>query len=220
MAYILMACLEKLMFGIGDKQSDSVFARSFSALVLALIIEKDRELGFLSENQVLEVIEASLTYLILEQDIRGYVEGKGWAHSIAHGADLLAEVVKHPYFKIDLDLGTKCLEVIKECLFKLNPNQLPYIDGEEERLIFVLENLIKKGVTEVTIKQWIEELSAELSSLLSKEGFSLGYFRKRTSVINLLRSLYFRLIYKDKESPLLDPITKVLEDLHHQLYQY
>ena len=43
----------------------------------------------LSEEQLYSVAEQVLEYVYLEEDVRGYVEGKGWAHSTAHAADAL-----------------------------------------------------------------------------------------------------------------------------------
>ena len=53
-----------------------------------LISVHERE-PLLSEEQLYSVAEQVLEYVYLEEDVRGYVEGKGWAHSTAHAADAL-----------------------------------------------------------------------------------------------------------------------------------
>jgi Protein of unknown function (DUF2785) len=133
---LLTICLdeEHLFYRIGERGTDSVFTRSFSVLVVALILEKDRETGFLKED-LLEAAKANcFRYLREEKDTRGYVETKGWAHSIAHGADALTEVIRHPLF--DIGKMDECLEVIQECLFK---ETTTYVDDEDERLLFAIE---------------------------------------------------------------------------------
>lgn len=104
MKYIIETCLNEqhLFLNIGVTNKDSVFTRSFSALTIALILAKDRENHFLSKDIVISAIESSINYLVREEDIRGYIEIKGWAHSIAHGADLLAAAIKHPLFPSQL----------------------------------------------------------------------------------------------------------------------
>ncbi|MFD1851816.1 DUF2785 domain-containing protein [Oceanobacillus bengalensis] len=216
MEHILEDCLSYLFLDIGQKESDSVFTRSFSALVIGLILEKDRQQRFLSDDVLIQVFEESITYLRLENDIRGYVKGKGWAHSIAHGADLLTEAIRHPHFNIVL--SSKCLEIIKICLFKESTSEAPYVDDEEERLIFAVEALMEKGLTDSDIAIWVLSISNELKELLENEGYRLSFFWKRTNVVNFLRGFYFRLLYKNDCLKLQDKIVNILEQWHNKLY--
>ncbi|MBM7661809.1 hypothetical protein JOC85_002616 [Bacillus mesophilus] len=201
---------------IGQKENDSVFTRSFSALVIVLVLKKDRQKRFLSDEMLKQAIEDSIKYLKLEEDIRGYVVEKGWAHSIAHGADLLKEAISHPNFNIKL--SSKCLETIKLCLFKDSSKELPFVDEEEERLIFAVEALQEKGVSDSEMENWILKISDELNELLEKEGYSLNFFWKKTNVINFLRGFYFRLLYRNNCLKLRDSIAYILEQWHKQMY--
>ncbi|WP_145024419.1 DUF2785 domain-containing protein [Paenibacillus sp. Y412MC10] len=54
----------------------------------------------------------------------------GWAHAIAHGADLLAAAVRHPLSSVD-GSGWRVLNVMGQTLFK----GYVYSDDEDERLI-------------------------------------------------------------------------------------
>ncbi|MDQ0156248.1 DUF2785 domain-containing protein [Robertmurraya andreesenii] len=215
--HILEVCLRNLFLDIGEKETDSVFTRSFSALVIVLILMKDRENRFLPDDIVIEAIQGSIQYLKLEVDVRGHVVGKGWAHSIAHGADLLTEAIKHPSFSIML--SSDCLEAIKQCLFKESTNQVPYVDDEEERLIFAVEALQEIGVTDNEIENWIVSISDELSAL-EKEGYSLNFFWKKSNVINFLRGFYFRLLYKNERLNIQEIITKILEHWYSRSYNH
>ncbi len=216
MKHIIEVCRKNLFLGIEEMESDLVFTRSFSALVIGLILQKDRQRKFLPEEIVLKTIEESIKYLKLEKDVRGYVEGKGWAHSIAHGADLLAETVRHPSFNNDLSI--KCLEAVKLCLFKETATKAPFVDDEEERLIFVLEALIGKGITHNELEKWIIEVSDNLQDLKRKEGYSLNFFWKKSNVITFLRGLYFRLLHKEAYSELRNSIADILQQWHNQIY--
>ena len=101
MTAMMTTCLdeEHLFLGIGEEEGDAVFTRSFSVLVVALLVHKDRQAPFLSRDLFERAMESVFRYLQKEKDIRGYVNGKGWAHSIAHGADALDEVIRNPAFK-------------------------------------------------------------------------------------------------------------------------
>ncbi|GGE53560.1 hypothetical protein GCM10011391_35530 [Pullulanibacillus camelliae] len=216
MNHIFEVCLRNLFLDIGQKENDSVFTRSFSALVIVLVLKKDRDKRFLSDEILKQSIEGSIKYLKLEEDIRGYVVGKGWGHSIAHGADLLTEAISHPNFNIEL--SSECLETIKLCLFKDSTIELPFVDEEEERLIFAVEALQEKGVTDSEMENWILKISDELNELLEKEGYSLNFFWKKSNVINFLRGYYFRLLYKNDCLKLREKIANILEQWHKQMY--
>lgn len=217
MEHIIEVCLNNLFLGIDRIESDLVFTRSFSSLTIGLLLQKDRKQSFLKEEVVLNIINKSTQYLNLEKDIRGYVETKGWAHSIAHGADLLVEAVKHPLF--NNNLSSVYLETIKECLFKKSTTNTPFVDGEEERLVFVVEALIEKGLTTNEINNWVSEITDTLTNLKNEEGYSLNYFWKRSNVINFLRGVYFQQLYKNTHLTLRSKITDSLEQLHNQMYE-
>ena len=102
MRRIIFTCIDgKHMFlGLGETECDTVFTRSFSALALyACIGEYSHEDNpFLTEAEIADISAKVMQYIDGERDCRGYVKVKGWAHSIAHIADVLnnlAFCVKH-----------------------------------------------------------------------------------------------------------------------------
>ncbi|WP_064093507.1 GNAT family N-acetyltransferase [Rossellomorea aquimaris] len=208
MNFLLEACLEEsyLFYKIGQIKEDSVFTRSFSSLVLALLIDKDRVKPFLTEELAQKTIESSMQYLEKELDTRGYVEGKGWAHSIAHGADYLVACIKHPAFQFT----ERCLSVIKECLFK----EALYCDDEDGRIIFAIEALLDKGMDEESLERWIFGVSNTLKDLYDKEGYSLYFYRKKTNVTNFMKTLYFRLEFLHVGKEIRQHIVEELEKWH------
>lgn len=216
MEHITETCLRNLFQDIGEKESDSVFTRSFSTLIIVLILKKDKEKRFLSEDILRRIFLESIRYLQIEADIRGFVEGKGWAHSIAHGADLLTEAISH--LKYNINQSFECLETIKLCLFKDSTTELPFVDEEEERLIFAVESLYEQGVTESELQSWLINISSELNNLLENEGYSLNFFRKKSNVINFLRGYYFRLKFNNNCLELQRKIVDILEEWHKKMY--
>ena len=69
--------------------TDSVFRRSFSALVLPSASPATTSRPLVPGGKVLEWGDRVATWLLRERDLRGFVPGKGWAHAVAHGADAL-----------------------------------------------------------------------------------------------------------------------------------
>ena len=79
-----------LRHGLGEDGTDSVFRRSFSALVLASVVERDTAIRVLHPSHVLRWADAALHWFVTERDLRGHAGPKGWVHAVAHGADLIA----------------------------------------------------------------------------------------------------------------------------------
>ncbi|QED49317.1 DUF2785 domain-containing protein [Cytobacillus dafuensis] len=191
--YIMETCLDHnhLFYKIGEINSDSVFTRSFSSLVIAVILNKDKDDRFLSTDILLRAFESSISYLRQEKDTRGYVEGKGWAHSIAHGADLLASAIDHPSY--NTGMSKDFLDTVHNCLFK-GP---VYTDNEDERLIFVIESLMDKDLKETELVEWVINIFSELEAVFEKESSYINFYRIKTNVMNFVKTLYFRLGYKN-----------------------
>ncbi len=210
--HILAICLDDqhLFCQLGERDTDNVFTRSFSSLVIVLVLLKDIEERFLLEAEWEHVYRATINYLQKEQDTRGYIEGKGWAHSIAHGADLLATLVKHPFFKEEYI--QECLEAIACCVGK----EKVFIDDEDERLIFAIEAMLEKGLDEQALVEWMRILVESVSKM---ELFSLRYFQYRTNISNFIKSLYFRLAYRGMSQQRREEIVELMEKLHSQVYQ-
>ncbi|WP_283152561.1 DUF2785 domain-containing protein [Guptibacillus hwajinpoensis] len=214
LTHLLNVCLdqEHLFYQIGERETDSVFTRSFSVLVVALVVEKDRSSRFLKKEQIEASIEGIIRYLQAEQDTRGFVALKGWAHSIAHGADALAELIRHPFF--DREKTVECLDAIQECLFK----EGTYVDDEDERLLFAIEALLEKGMKEERLSNWVTSLSDNLESLFEVERYSVAFFHKKGNVLSFLKSCYFRLLIRDTCSDARSVIEDVVEKWTRKIY--
>ncbi|WP_214833874.1 DUF2785 domain-containing protein [Exiguobacterium sp. E4787] len=146
-----------LFHGIGETASDTVFTRAFSTLLIALIVYQDRQREFLSEAD-LDMLKAKLlAYLDCEIDTRGYVPGKGWAHSIAHVADAFDELVLHPHLD-ETEFG----EMLEALWDKVMIPSL-YVHDEDERLLNPIFALLERGMDEQELIVLLEDLPARLS---------------------------------------------------------
>src|SRR5215472_6301077 len=69
---LLVEWLANLQAGIGETGTDSIFKRSFSALCLSSLAERELKDPFLGEGHYRALLDAALTYLAGERDLRGF----------------------------------------------------------------------------------------------------------------------------------------------------
>ncbi|MFJ8516231.1 DUF2785 domain-containing protein [Lysinibacillus xylanilyticus] len=176
-----------LYLNIGEESTDSVFTRSFSALLAASILAKDAELLVLNDERLQVFFQKIGRYLLLEKDTRGHVHDKGWAHSIAHGADLAAVTIKHP--KFDLQHAPLILHALKLVTWK----DTVFVNDEEERLINIIEALLARDYSEEALIEFIEQVFDKFEMHLVTQGYNEAFFNGRTCTLNLMKTLYFSL---------------------------
>jgi hypothetical protein len=90
-----------LRVGLGESGNDSVLKRSFSALCLVALAERDLKMPFLSDDRYNAFLANALAYLRDERDLRGFDPKLGWIHATAHTADLLAALAANPLLKTE-----------------------------------------------------------------------------------------------------------------------
>lgn len=176
-----------LYANIGEQMTDSVFTRSFSALLVAGILAKDSELLILNDTSLQSFFKKIGRYLLLENDTRGFVEGKGWAHSVAHGADLAAMTIKHP--KFELQHAPSILHALKLVTWK----DVVFINDEEERLVNIIEALLARNYAEEALSEWVEQVFDKFEMHLVTQGYNQSFFSGRTCTLNAMKTLYFSL---------------------------
>ena len=180
-----------LFYKLGEYGKDSVFTRSFSALVIAAIIEYDIKKKVVKQNLVQRAVHKVIHYMMEEQDTRGFIEGKGWAHAIAHGADALDALAKHPFLeKKDI---SHVLHAVQHCLCK----QVDYLDEEEERLANIIASLLEHQNTEQDIQAWIEGLTGKVETQLDENAGSIDAYHTKRTVKNFLKAVYIMLNSKE-----------------------
>ncbi|MFV5769340.1 DUF2785 domain-containing protein [Mammaliicoccus sciuri] len=203
-------------------QSDTehlVLDRSFSALIIGIIVEYLEEHNQLPQDVYEKIINIAIDYMDKESDVRGYVQEIGWMHSVAHGSDLLATCVRSKYYSGDCN--KVILKVISKKLYQLNTDLSCYIDDEDERQAFIIEALLEKGLTDQELSNWISELfvTVNQTDLNQSEEAYLSYFRIRKNIKDFLKTLYFRLKFNQKRQVTQDKIEEILNKLYLELTQ-
>ena len=129
LATLLEEWQANLRAGIGETATDSIFKRSFSALCLSSLAERDLKDPFLGEARFRTLLNEALTYLGDERDLRGFDAKKGWIHATAHTGDLLAALAGNKFFTKQ-DQG----RVLKAIAQRLATADEIFSYGEQDRL--------------------------------------------------------------------------------------
>ena len=198
--------LPNLAKGIGKTGSDSVFLRAFSVLFLAEIVHNDNRKPLLEKGQVQAIFEKGISYLHAEKDPRGHVPVKGWAHALAHTADLMLELGKNRF--IGQEQQEKILQAISDKL--IHSTNWIYIHGEDDRLARAAIEILRRGLIPLEkadswAKSFLHPDGGDWIGALEEEGRTRAF----QNVRNLLRSIYLELVAEQEEMPDRETLKKI-----------
>lgn len=202
-----------LRSGIGEVGMDTVFRRTFSALVLSEVIRQDNRVGALEETQLRAVLDAVVKYLPDERDLRGFDTKLGWMHGVAHGADVLWRLASSPRLNVaDLE------RLLTAVASKVAPGgEHFYTYGEGERLSRVVIAVFARGlVSNQRLREWLLGFgsAAPLASWNDAFGSQAG-LAKLHNTKGFMNALYVFLTLGgvSNANELLPAVTSVLESL-------
>lgn len=186
--------LANLRAGIGAGENDQIFLRTFSAETLRFVLAQDGRTRALTPETVADVFAAGLTYMADEQDWRGYDPVKGWAHSVAHTADLLMAMADHP------QAGASELQAI---LASISAKLLTGADyylchSEDFRLASTVLTILRRALLSTdAIVAWLQAFGGgQESPPKLPPGFAA-----RHNVVSFLTALHTMLTYRDIAEP-------------------
>jgi len=186
--------MHNLSVGIGETGNESVLLRSFSALDLSLIAALDNQASFLTPDEFGRLLDAALDYLARERDVRGYVPGTGWHHSVAHTADLLKFLGRSP--KIDA-AGAKRVQAAIG--LKTGAATTVWIWGEDDRLAAAVISLLRRpDVDAVSFAAFADRFAVAWQQVWeNKGGIDPERYAAARNGRNLLAALEVRLALAD-----------------------
>jgi hypothetical protein len=188
--------LSNLDRGIGETESDTVFLRTFSVLLLAEIVHNDNKKPVLDKDQIKRILSKGLWYLEAEQDPRGYIPVKGWAHALAHTADLLLVLARNRNID-EADLLKMLSAISNKIVQSTNHN---YIHGEDERLASAVHEIIRQDILPLdNVEDWTKSLIEPNGK--SWKGAYVEEEKNRAfqNTRNMLRSIHLALITQPDE---------------------
>lgn len=178
-----------LFYKIQLQDEFAIFRRSFSALLLAILVNRHKKSPYLSRERLVKILNSIIKYYYLEKDFRGYDIENGWAHGIAHGADVLYEIVG------SIDLNEDILNQILRCFDHImdSSNNI-YNHGEDNRISQVIYSIIFNNASlNKSIEKWIKEQANIRSRKSFIEADNYNKFVMRYNRKSLLRALYFKI---------------------------
>ena len=190
------------------------FRRPFAALVLAEVARTDRMQPWLDEAGRDGLVQAAANYLEGVQDYRGFTDGEGWRHGVAHGADFAMQLALNPA------LDARQLDRLRGALARqIAPSSAPaYVHGEPMRLARPVLFIAARGTHDAAEWQgWLERVAspAPLPGWNAAFGSEAGLAR-RHNVTAFLSMLYLLAQEHDDAAPrdrLLPGLRSVLKEM-------
>jgi hypothetical protein len=191
---IMTRLLPNLKIGIGERDTDSVLLRSFSALMLSVVAYGEHKTPFMTDTEYDTLLDAALEYLTAEKDLRGYVVGTGFHHSCAHTADIFKFMARSP--RATAPRLEKMLIGIADKM-KM-PTDYVYIHSEDERMSMAILDILKREMVSREVLAAFVERLLKVHELGTEGGdFVVTVHAPYMNVKNLLRALYFRLAFAE-----------------------
>lgn len=126
---------------LADEDPDG-FRRPFAALVLAEVARTDWIGSWLEPGERALLVAAAADYLRGVREYRGFVDGEGWRHGVAHGADLVRQLAVNPA------LDRKQLDALRDAVAaQVAPaGAHAYVHGEPVRLARAVLPIAQRGL--------------------------------------------------------------------------
>ena len=181
--------LESLLPWIApDAEPGDGFRAPFAALALSEVARTDRIAAWLDPAARDALVEAAAAYVASVDDYRGFDAEQGWRHGVAHGADLLMQLV----------LNAAVTDTQKRRLLDAVATQVApagehfYVYGEPERLARpVLFVLGAKAVDDDAWKAWLRKIAAPAPMASWRDAYSSqAGLAKRHNTRAFLLALY------------------------------
>ncbi|MCO7128270.1 DUF2785 domain-containing protein [Sporolactobacillus shoreicorticis] len=197
MTLLTQAASEKMLFyKVGEGLSDHVFLRSFSALLVALILYRDNQEHFIGKQDYMKLLDQLNHYCELENDYRSFVAGKGWAHAPAHISDALDECAQNRFVG-----ESECLTIWESLLGMLRNASTVFDAEEDERMATAVVSMVTaKKITVSELLRWFCEVDLKEPNQLVHTLAFRKYLIQRVNTKHFMRCVYFRL----KNAALLD----------------
>ncbi|MGN6251751.1 MAG: DUF2785 domain-containing protein [Marmoricola sp.] len=190
--------------GLGEDGTDTVFVRSYSALVLAECLDRDTAADVLTAETVLRWGDRLMTWYVREQDLRGFVAGKGWAHAVAHGADALAALARSP--RLGRNELVVLLDVVADRL--LAGTEAFFVAGEADRMALPVRQVLQRDLVGLSILEpWVARVAAHAIAAGSPTQHP---FRVAGNAQAFLRSLQLQLALGSPQPPCRTDLLLVL----------
>lgn len=135
------------------------FGAPFAALVLAEIARTDRIEPWMSADERADMVLRAGEWLAAVRDYRGYADGQGWRHGVAHGADWIMQLA------LNRQVEAAQLQGLLDAIARqaVPPVAHAYIHGEPARLARPVLLIARRGQVDADAWQaWFAGLPGRL----------------------------------------------------------
>jgi hypothetical protein len=173
--------------GLGSDGSDTVFRRSASARILCQCIARDNAKQLLGPDALMTWGDRAASWWVRERDLRGFVPGRGWAHAIANGADVIgALALSSSMGRLEL---TVLLDVVADRVLK--PSGYLWCHGEDDRVAAATMNALRRDILGLDVLEpWLARVA---SKAMPTGPTNSDVFLVSGNVQAYLRALYLQL---------------------------
>lgn len=195
--------------GAGGAGSDDVLGRSFTALKLAVLAERDLTAPYLGTDRYHRLLDDALAYLRAETDLRGYESGKGWFHATAHTADLLKYLARNP-----LLTPADQARILDGVSARLASAPLVFTHGEQDRLAQTLVSIVRRDDFDAAgFTAWVTKMREVNAARLKTRPLEPAVLNARQNDLHLMEALFARLSRGELAAPAVAARAAVLEFL-------
>lgn len=194
-----------------DGDDTQGFRKPFAALVLSEVARTDRVQTWMTPDERGRMADAAAAYLQSMRDYRGYVDGEGWRHGVAHGAD----------WAMQLALNKALLpSQLMPLLFAVGAQVMPadghaYAFGEPKRLARPVAYAVARGdLDQAAVDAWLAGLVTALGPLPDGDRQALWWTR-RANLENFLHALGY--MVAGEQSPALTALAASVDAMMQKL---
>ena len=169
-----------------DGEDAGGFRKPFAALVLSEVARTDRVSPWMRAEERAAMVERASVYLESVRDYRGYENGAGWRHGVAHGADWAMQLVLNP--ALDRAQLQRLLAAVAAQVMAADGHA--YVFGEGERLARPVLFAARRGlIDDASWRAWFASLPAKLGPAQADYG-DAAWLARRHDLVQFLEDAY------------------------------
>ena len=162
------------------------FRKPFAALVLSEVARTDRIAPWMRADERAAMVERASAYLESVRDYRGYENGAGWRHGVAHGADWAMQLALDP--ALDRAQLERLLAAVAAQAMAADGHA--YVFGEGERLARPVLYAARRGlIDDAAWQAWFAALPAKLGPPRA-DGGEAAWPARRHDLAQFLQAAY------------------------------
>lgn len=201
--------LDDHLLELGDRGLDlladsAVQARSFGALLLALVTSRDNATGRADDAAVRRWHEGVVRWYADEPDTRGHDATLGWLHAVAHGADAVGELAGSPR------LGRADLVALLDVLVRRTTatTDQSWVQDEDDRVAVALMAVLQRDLLDADdVRTAVQQLASAWRTA-DPGPVAAGV----DNTVRLCRTLHLQLVLGVRQEPEADVVHPQVRD--------